>query len=264
VSRKQSTRLATVGMAILGLAVAGCSRDVETPMQPPSVALDVTALPERCDIGDATAAFEAFYPGLFAVNTYGGLDENGELIWIVERPEGLGHGVARCQYRTFAAAVPYLPNSWEFCANDVFLGGNVHSIPYSDPVIQSLLDFYYPDVEGSYRLKAIAELSRVRDEVRLTRETYFDEDRNERNIGDGGPGDPAATDPTAGAPKLQEMVVTGFRDFFSGDGKVVQRQWGFFGQLEAGTYWAPMFRYYDEVLVEVLDPVELVILPCDP
>lgn len=243
--------------------------DQPTALQPDAPVLDLHATdsPPRCSIGDAQAAFEAYYPGIYAVNRFEIVDD--EIVWTDERNGALGDGIIHCQYRLLASAVPYLADSYEFCAGDIFLGGNQHSFPYEFPEAQAYLDFYYPDIEGAYREKAIAHLLRRRDEVILVRQTYFDALGTERNIGDGGPEDPARTDPTAGDLKPQDMVATAFRDFYQNGPasdepeKVVTRQWAFFGKLEAGTYLSIWRAYFDEVLFAEYPPVKLVILPCE-
>lgn len=223
--------------------------------------------PERCGIGDAVPALNAFYPGIFAVNEFG-IDENGDVVWIVQRQGGLGHGVSTCNFRLFAAFPGTgLPDRYTFCAGDVFLGGNVYSVPYKDPAVQALLDLYHPDVNG-YRNKGKAEIELVENQSYLTRLTYFDAVGVERPLGDGGEGDPVTTDPTAGEPKAQEMLTSAFRDFFGGPPgpgaqKLIQRQMGFLGQLEAGTYRVDSEQYFDGTLVAVFPPIELAIVPCD-
>jgi hypothetical protein len=216
--------------------------------------------PERCSVGDAMAALRAFYPGLFAVNEIAIVD--GQSIFTIVRSGGVGDGVANCNFRLFAAAVPFLPDSYEFCGDDVFIGGNAWSFPYTDPDAQQFLDFYYPDITG-YRNKAIAELSLLEEQVTVTRATYFDANGNELPVGGGGPDDPALTDPTAGDPKLQDLVETNYRDFFNFDGKVVYRHEAFFGQFEAGTYWVTTEQFFDGWPLPALPPVELKINQCD-
>jgi hypothetical protein len=219
--------------------------------------------PERCKVGDSMSALHAFYPGIFQVDAFE-FDENGQILWTNVKGGGLGHGVARCQFRLFAAGVSFLPDSYGFCEHDVFLGGNAISFPYKIPEAQEFLDIFYSDIRGSYRKKAIAELSLFGEEVFLTRATYFDSDGNEQSIGDGGEGDPALADPTAGDPKIQEMVVTNYRDSMNDIGeKVVYRHEGFLAQLEAGRYWVTTYQFFAEFPLSVLPPVELVIVPCD-
>jgi hypothetical protein len=219
--------------------------------------------PERCKVGNVMSALNAFYPGIFNVNEFG-FDTNGQTIWIDVKGGGLGHGVAHCQFRLFAAAVPYLPNSYEFCANDVFLGGNLISFPYKRPDEQAFLDAFYSHVKGSYRKKAIADMSLFSEEVTLTRETYLDSAGIERPVGDGGDADPALTDPMAGDPKVQELVVTSYRDSFNGFGdKVVTRHEGFIGQLDAGKYWVALRQFYGPFPLPSLPPVEVNIVQCD-
>jgi hypothetical protein len=216
---------------------------------------------ERCNVGDAMSALTAFYPGLNAVNEFT-YDENGQFTWTVVRRGGVGDGLGNCNFRLYAAAVPYIPDAYEFCSNDVFLGGNALSFPYNNPDARAFLDFYYPDFNGSYRNKAILELSFYEEQVTVTRETYYDTDGDERDVGDGGSGDPALTDPTAGDAKSQDLVVTNYRDFFSGE-KIVYRHEGFLGQFEAGKYWVTTNQFFDGYLVAALPPVELNIVPCD-
>lgn len=216
--------------------------------------------PDRCSVGDAMSAFQAFYPGLFAVNEIAIID--GQSVFTIVRSGGVGDGLANCNFRLFAAAVPFLPDSYEFCSNDVFIGGNALSFPYTDPGAQQFLDFYYPDVAG-YRNKAIAELSLVSERVFVTRATYVDSNGNERPVGDSGPGDPAFTDPAAGDPKHQELVKTSYRDFFNSGGKVVYRHEAFFGQFDAGTYWVTTEQFFDGWPLPNLPPVELKIKSCD-
>jgi len=216
--------------------------------------------PERCSVGDAMAALQAFYPGLYAVNEIAFVD--GQSIFTIVRSGGVGDGVANCNFRLFAAAVPFLPDSYEFCSNDVFIGGNAWSFPYTDPDEQQFLDLFYPDITG-YRNKAIAELSLFEEQVSVTRATYFDSNGNERSIGDSGPDDPALTDPTAGDPKPQDLVETNYRDFFTFEGKVVYRHEAFFGQFEAGTYWVTTEQFFDGGPLPALPPVEVKINQCD-
>lgn len=216
--------------------------------------------PERCSVGDALAALQAFYPGLFAVNEVAIVD--GQSVFTIVRSGGVGDGLANCNFRLFAAAVPFLPDSYEFCSNDVFIGGNAWSFPYTDPAAQQDLDFYHPDTKG-YRNKAIAELSLIEEQVSVTRATYFDVNGNERPVGDSGPGDPILTDPTAGDPKPQDLVETNYRDFFNFDGKVVYRHEAFFGQFEAGTYWVTTEQFFDGWPLAALPPVEVKINQCD-
>lgn len=228
---------------------------------------------EHCGMGELMSALHAFIPGISVVNE-SGFDEDGLLVWTDENAAGLGGGVARCQFRLFAGSVPHLPDSYTFSEHDLILGGSTHAIPYNLQDVQEHLDLLYPEVRGSYRRKAIAHLSRERVEVLLTRLTYFDEAGDERPIGDTGPEDPTLTDPTAGEARLQQMLVTEFRDFFGGhpspeqsegqgnqDRHLVYRQWAFIAQLEPGTYHSVMHRYFDDVFQFEFDPVELVILP---
>ena len=216
--------------------------------------------PERCTVGDAMSALRAFYPALFAVNEIAIVD--GQSVFTIVRSGGVGDGVANCNFRLFAAAVPFLPDSYEFCSTDVFIGGNALSFPYTDPAHQEFLDSYYPDIAG-YRNKAIAELSLVEEQVSVTRATYLDSIGSERPVGDNGPDDPALTDPTAGDPKPQDLVETNYRDFFTSDGKVVYRHEAFLGQFEAGTYWVTTEQFYDGSLLTTLPPVEVRISRCD-
>lgn len=221
----------------------------------------------HCGMGEVMSVLHAFMPGIFAVNEFD-IGEDGLFFWIEEKPAGLGGGVARCQYRTAASNVPFLPDTWVFSEHDHILGGNNRSLRYMDPGVQANLDALFPDVRGSYRQKAIAQLARFREEVTLMRLTYFDEDGVERPVGDGGKGDPGATDPS-----LQDMMVTAPRDFFIGNptgaeignqgDKVVAQQWAFITQLQAGTYHSVLRVYFDGHLVNELPPVELVILPCE-
>jgi len=205
-------------------------------------------------------AFQAFYPGLYAVNEIAIVD--GQSVFTIVRPGGVGDGVANCNFRLFAAAVSFLPDSYEFCSNDVFIGGNALSFPYKDPDAQEYLDLYYPDING-YRNKAIAELSLIEEHVTVTRTTYFDSNGDERPVGDSGPDDPALTDPTAGNPIAQDIVETDYRNFFNSDGQVVYRHEAFFGQFEAGTYWVTTEQFFDGWPFPALPPVELNIINCD-
>ena len=216
---------------------------------------------ERCSVGDAMSALTAFYPGLNAVNEFT-FDDSGQFTWTVVKLGGVGDGLANCSFRLFAAAAPFIPDTYQFCSNDVFLGGTAWSFPYNNPDARAYLDFYYPDIKGSYRNKAIADLSLITEETTVTRETYYDTNGDERDVGDSGSSDPALTDPTAGDPKPQDLVVTNYRDFFSGE-KIVYRHEGFLGQLEAGKYWVTTNQFFDGALFWALPPVQLEIVPCD-
>lgn len=216
-----------------------------------------------CKAGDAMSVLNAFYPSIAAVNRFS-FDEDGQWMWTVVRPGGLGHGVAHCQFRLFAAAVPFLADTYEFCIDEVFFGGTAWSIPYSIPDAEVYLDEYYPNVQGSYRNKAMAELSLLREEVTLLRETYLDSLGTERLVGDGGPDDPALIDPSAGDPKPQELVVTAYKDFTNLDGeKIVYRHEGIVGQLEGGTYRVHTKQFFGDQLIADLPPVAVTIIPCD-
>jgi len=216
---------------------------------------------DRCNVGNALSALEAFYPGLVAVNEV--TFETGQFEWVVVRPGGVGAGLANCNFRLFAASVPFLPDAYEFCAGDVFIGGNAWSFPYTDQDSQAYLDYFYPDIKG-YRNKAIADLSLVEEQVTITRTTYLDEYGNEWPVGDGGSEDPALTDPTAGDPKPQVLLETAYKNFkdFSGT-RLVYRHEAFLAQLEAGTYWVDTVQFFDGIPFPPLTPVELNIVPCD-
>jgi len=217
--------------------------------------------PERCNIANAISAFQSFYPGTTTVNQY--TIEDGEVNWTIQRPGGLGDGVVNCQFRLFAAAVPFLPDVYEFCEDDVFLGGLVLIFPYLLPDSKEYLDLFYPDTNG-YRNKAIAEFDLVEHRIFLTRDTYIDEGGTERPVGDGGPDDPSLADPTAGDPKFQDTLQTSYKDFRDEAGnKLVMRQDGFFGQLEAGKYWVATEEYFMGFLDFEFPPVEIQIVTCD-
>jgi hypothetical protein len=98
----------------------------------------------------------------------------------------------------------------------------------------------------------------------VMRATYIDSDGNEWPIGDGGPEDPALTDPTAGDPKPQALIETAYKNFKDASGtKLVYRHEAFLGQLEAGTYWVDTVQFFDDIPYPPLPPVEINIVPCD-
>lgn len=252
-------------LRILGVTVSVLGVALQLGVLP--VAAQESGTPERCGRGNAMAVFQNFETGLNAVDI-AGPDEDGNLVWHIWRPAGLGDAVRNCQYRVWAA----MPNSgwpkqYRFCANDVFVGGNIHGIQYQHPAVQEMLDESQPDVQGSYRNKAIAELERYDERTFVTRLTYFDASGQERPLGDGGNGDPVSSDPTAGEPKAQEMMHTVFKDFFVGSPdaapKKVLRQVAYFGQLEAGKYSSQTERWKDGTLDFKFPAVKLDIVSCD-
>src|SRR4030095_11862152 len=227
-----------------------------------------------CGPGEVESVLHAFYPGVYAVDRlFIGEDF---FFFAEEKPAGLGEGSAHCQFRVFAAEpwAVFLPDTWTFCEGDPFLGGIVNSIAFNDPSEQALLESFFSQVRGAYRQKAIALLSLLDYVFFLKRLTYFDDSGMEHSVGSGELGAPALTDPTAGEPKLQETLMSTTRSFFDGhpaskeeaaDKKLrllVQTQWAFIAQLEAGTYESLTTEYIANFPPYEFAPVTLEIVPC--
>lgn len=159
---------------------------------------------KHCTIGDVTSDLQAFEIGLYYASGFPG----------PLKVAGLG-GSLNCQYRFFLTEKPN-GNPWEFCEDELFLGGAVVLLPYVEA--------------GLSRQEAVEELDRLGSIL------YFG--------------------PVSGAISEQSLVETNDKEVVLPDrGNTVYTQDAFITQQPPGTYlssWTQTFDGAPQATIDVL------------